>query len=208
MSIRDIEVTLLDGTVARFGDLAPGAALVVNVASKCGFTPQYAGLEALHREFAQRGLAVIGMPCNQFLKQEPGSAEEIGEFCSVNFGVTFALLAKGKVNGRSADALFKQLKRAKDSKGLAGPVLWNFEKFVLSADFDAIPSAALASSPSPSPSPSSSLGATPISVIGNSNNEGSRTQGIVRFRSATTPDDPALRAAIEAVLAAELGDTP
>lgn len=168
--LRDIEVTLLDGTTQRFGGLAPGVALVVNVASKCGFTPQYEGLEELHREFGPRGLAVIGMPCNQFLKQEPGTAEEIGEFCKVNYGVTFALLAKGKVNGRNAHPLFRELKHAKDENGLAGPVLWNFEKFLITAD-------------------------------GNSGDtQGSRA--LARFRSATTPEDPALREAIEAALAA------
>jgi len=134
MSIRDIEVTLLDGSTARFGDLAPGAALVINVASKCGFTPQYAGLEEIHRQYRDRGLAVVGMPCNQFMGQEPGTAEEISEFCEVNYGVTFPLLAKGKVNGPGVSPLFKELKRAKDSKGLGGPVLWNFEKFVVGAD--------------------------------------------------------------------------
>lgn len=134
MSIRDIEVTLLDGSTARFRDLAPGAALVINVASKCGFTPQYAGLEEIHRQYRDRGLAVVGMPCNQFMGQEPGTAEEISEFCEVNYGVTFPLLAKGKVNGPGVSPLFKELKRAKDSKGLGGPVLWNFEKFVVGAD--------------------------------------------------------------------------
>lgn len=164
MSIRDIEVTRIDGTVCRFGEIAPGAALVVNVASKCGFTPQYEELEALHQEFAPRGLAVVGMPCNQFMKQEPGSSEEIGEFCRVNYGVSFALLEKAKVNGGKAHPLFRELKRAKDSKGLAGPVLWNFEKFVVGQ------------------------GEEP---------------SLTRFRSATTPDDPALRAALESVLAAQ-----
>lgn len=170
MSIRDIEVTLLDGTVKRFGDLAPGAALVVNVASKCGFTPQYEGLEALHQEFGEQGLSVIGMPCNQFLKQEPGTSEEIGEFCKLNYGVTFPLLEKGKVNGPGADALFKELKRAKDDKGLGGPVLWNFEKFLLRTGADGY--------------------------------EGKGSQSLVRFRSAVTPEDPTLRAAVEAALAA------
>lgn len=136
MGIRDTEVTLLDGTTRRFGDLAPGAALIVNVASKCGFTPQYEGLEAIHREYGPRGLTVIGMPCNQFLKQEPGTAEEIGEFCKLNYGVTFPLLAKGKVNGRGADPLFRELKRAKDDTGIGGVVRWNFEKFVLSSSAD------------------------------------------------------------------------
>ena len=138
MGIRDTEVTLLDGTTKRFGDLAPGAALIVNVASKCGFTPQYEGLEALHRELGPRGLTVIGMPCNQFLKQEPGTAEEIGEFCKLNYGVSFPLLAKGKVNGRNADPLFRELKRAKDDSGIAGLVRWNFEKFVLRAGADGV----------------------------------------------------------------------
>jgi glutathione peroxidase len=165
MSIRDIEVELLDGTTRRFGDIAPGAALVVNVASKCGLTPQYEGLEALHKEFESSGLTIIGMPCNQFLNQEPGTADEIGEFCSVNYGVTFPLLAKGKVNGRQTHPLYRELRRAKDSKGLAGPVLWNFEKFVVGPDID---------------------GGAP---------------SVTRFRSAVTPNDPDLRAAVEGVLA-------
>ena len=169
MGIRDTEVTLLDGTTKRFGDLAPGAALIVNVASKCGFTPQYEGLEAIHREYGPRGLTVIGMPCNQFLTQEPGTAEEIGEFCKLNYGVTFPLLAKGKVNGRGADPLFRELKRAKDDTGIGGIVRWNFEKFVLRAGAD------------------------------NAGGRGSRD--LVRFRSAVTPEDPALLAAIEMALA-------
>ena len=131
MSIRDIEVTLPDGSTTRFGDLAPGAAVVVNVASKCGFTPQYEGLEALASEFSEQGLTVVGMPCNQFMKQEPGTNEEIAEFCQVNYGVTFPLLSKSKVNGRNTHPLYTELKRAKDGAGLAGPVLWNFEKFVV-----------------------------------------------------------------------------
>lgn len=139
--------------------------LAVNVASKCGFTPQYAGLEELHREFGPRGLAVIGMPCNQFLAQEPGSDAEIAEFCSLNYGVTFPLLAKGKVNGRKVEPLFKELRRAKDPGGSAGVVRWNFEKFVIGPD--------------------PAGGARP---------------SIVRFRSATEPDDPALRAAVAAAL--------
>lgn len=134
MDIREIEVTLLDGTSKRFGDVAPGVALVVNVASKCGHTPQYKGLQALHEEFGSRGLTVIGMPCNQFMKEEPGTAEEIGEFCEVNYGVTFPLLAKAKVNGRNTHPLFRELKRAKDAKGKAGRVRWNFEKFLLGAE--------------------------------------------------------------------------
>ena len=133
MSIRDIEVTLPDGSTTRFGDLAPGAAVVVNVASKCGFAPQYEGLEALHREYGDAGLTIVGMPCNQFMKQEPGTDDEIAEFCSVNYGVTFPLLSKAKVNGRNTHPLYAELKRSKDGSGLSGPVLWNFEKFVIGA---------------------------------------------------------------------------
>lgn len=132
--LREIEIRMPDEGVKRFGDLAPGAALVVNVASKCGFTPQYAGLEELHREFGPQGLTVIGMPCNQFLFQEPGTNEEIAEFCSLTYGVEFPLLAKGKVNGAGAEPLFKELRRAKDPTGKAGAVRWNFEKFVVSRD--------------------------------------------------------------------------
>ncbi|XPP27242.1 MAG: glutathione peroxidase [Leucobacter sp.] len=163
--LRDIEVRLPDGETRRFGELAPGAALVVNVASKCGFTPQYAGLEELHEEFGPRGLAVIGMPCNQFLFQEPGSDADIAEFCSVNYGVTFPLLAKGRVNGRGVEPLFRELRRAKDESGSGGVVRWNFEKFVVGRD------------PADGGAPA-----------------------VVRFRSATTPEDPALRAAVEAAL--------
>jgi len=163
--MRDIEVRMPGGESRRFGELAPGAALVVNVASKCGFTPQYAGLEALHEEYGPRGLAVIGMPCNQFLRQEPGTDDEIAEFCQVNFGVSFPLLAKGKVNGRRVEPLFRELRRAKDPSGVAGVVRWNFEKFVVGPD-----------------------------------PAGGGRPSIVRFRSATEPDDPALRAAIEAAL--------
>ena len=134
MSIRDLSVTLPGGEVRRFGDIAPGAALVVNVASKCGFTPQYAGLEALAEKYGPQGLTVIGMPCNQFLRQEPGSDDAIAEFCQLNYGVTFPLLAKGKVNGRGREALFDTLRRAKDSGGGAGVVRWNFEKFLVWPD--------------------------------------------------------------------------
>ena len=164
--IRDIEVQLPGGERAKFGDIAPGAALVVNVASKCGFTPQYAGLEALHEEFGPRGLTVVGAPCNQFLMQEPGTDAEIAEFCTLNYGVAFRLLAKTKVNGRGTDPLFKELRKGRDPEGQAGLVRWNFEKFVVDRD-----------------------------------PAGGGAPRIVRFRSATTPEDPAIRAAIEAALA-------
>lgn len=134
MELREIEVRLPGGETARFGDLAPGAALVVNVASKCGLTPQYAGLEELHREFGPQGLSVIGMPCNQFMFQEPGTDAEIAQFCSLTYDVTFPLLAKGRVNGRGVEPLYKELRKAKDSGGHGGLVQWNFEKFVVSRD--------------------------------------------------------------------------
>lgn len=138
MSIRDLEVTMPDGTVRRFGDIAPGAALVVNVASKCGFTPQYGGLEELHQEFGPQGLTVVGLPCNQFMMQEPGTAAEIGEFCQVNYGVTFPMMAKIDVNGDDADPVYKWLtSQAKGFLGTKG-IKWNFTKFLVGRDGEVI----------------------------------------------------------------------
>lgn len=134
MSIRDLVVTMPNGETRRFGDIAPGAALVVNVASKCGFTPQYEGLEALAEKYGPQGLTVVGMPCNQFLRQEPGTDAEIAEFCKLNYDVSFPMLTKGKVNGRGREPLFDVLRRAEDSSGRAGVVRWNFEKFVVWPD--------------------------------------------------------------------------
>jgi len=108
--------------------------LVVNVASKCGLTPQYEQLEELPRAYADRGFTVLGFPCNQFAGQEPGSMDEILEYCSVTWGVSFPVLDKVKVNGGKAAPLFKALKRTPDAEGKRGPVLWNFEKFVLTPD--------------------------------------------------------------------------
>jgi glutathione peroxidase len=108
------------------------ALLVVNVASKCGLTPQYTGLEALQRAYAERGFSVVGFPCNQFLGQEPGSAEEIATFCSTSYGVSFPLFAKCDVNGPERHPLFARLTEAADDQGEAGDVRWNFEKFLVS----------------------------------------------------------------------------
>ncbi|MCD2499272.1 glutathione peroxidase [Microbacterium sp. W2R] len=105
--------------------------MIVNVASKCGLTPQYEQLEQLQRDYADRGFTVLGFPCNQFLGQEPGSMEEILEYCSVTWGISFPIEDKIKVNGPGAAPLYKALKKAKDEEGKRGPVLWNFEKFVL-----------------------------------------------------------------------------
>ncbi|WP_156759722.1 glutathione peroxidase [Microbacterium karelineae] len=115
-------------TLADYGD---GVILVVNVASKCGFTPQYEQLEQLQRAYGDRGLTVVGFPCNQFMGQEPGSTDEVVEYCTTTWGVTFPIADKVRVNGSHAAPLFKALKKTKDGKGLAGPVAWNFEKFLV-----------------------------------------------------------------------------
>jgi glutathione peroxidase len=130
----DLPLTTLQGEPTTLGALTGGsAALVVNVASRCGMTPQYEQLEALQREYAGRGFTVLGVPCNQFAGQEPGTAEEIAAFCSATYGVTFPLTGKLEVNGPDADPLFQQLTAVPDATGEAGPVSWNFEKWVLDA---------------------------------------------------------------------------
>jgi glutathione peroxidase len=129
----DLSVSTIDGRPATVGELTGGrVALVVNVASRCGLTPQYAGLEALHEEYRDRGFTVLGVPCNQFKGQEPGTAEEIAQFCSATYGVTFPMTGKVDVNGADAHPLFQRLTEAADATGEAGPVLWNFEKFLVS----------------------------------------------------------------------------
>jgi glutathione peroxidase len=133
--LSDLPVTTLQGTQTTFGALSAGkAALVVNVASRCGLTPQYAQLEALHEELADRGLTVIGFPSNQFGGQEPGSAEEIAEFCSTTYGVTFPMSAKIEVNGPDRDPIYERLTEVADAEGEAGDIQWNFEKFLISPD--------------------------------------------------------------------------
>ncbi|MFV8244828.1 glutathione peroxidase [Mycolicibacterium peregrinum] len=131
MSLNDIPLTTLDGKPTTLAELATGAALVVNVASKCGLTPQYAALEKLAQDYAARGLTVVGVPCNQFMGQEPGSAEEIQTFCSNTYGVTFPLLAKTDVNGADRHPLYSELTQTADADGEAGDIQWNFEKFLL-----------------------------------------------------------------------------
>jgi glutathione peroxidase len=130
-----LPVTTLQGEQRTLGDLTAGrAALVVNVASRCGLTPQYATLEKLHEEFADRGFTVIGFPCNQFGGQEPGSADEIAEFCSSTYGVTFPMSAKIEVNGPGRDAIYAELVGTVAEDGSAGDIQWNFEKFLLAPD--------------------------------------------------------------------------
>jgi glutathione peroxidase len=128
----ELPVSTLQGTPTTVAALTGGrVALVVNVASRCGLTPQYAALEALHEEYRDRGFTVVGVPCNQFGGQEPGSAEEIAEFCSATYGVTFPMTGKVDVNGESAHPLFRGLTAVPDASGTAGDVQWNFEKFLL-----------------------------------------------------------------------------
>ena len=133
MTLHDIKVEMLSGEVRTLGEIAEGkAALIVNVASRCGLTPQYAGIEALHTELADRGFTVIGFPCNQFKGQEPGTAEEIAEFCSATYGVTFPMLAKGDVKGEAQHPLYAELTRFTLDDEHGQDVLWNFEKFLVS----------------------------------------------------------------------------
>ncbi|RZS89805.1 glutathione peroxidase [Motilibacter rhizosphaerae] len=134
MSIHDVPLHRLDGSDATLGAYAGKALLVVNVASKCGLTPQYAGLEAMQRELGDRGLQVVGFPCNQFKGQEPGSAEEIAEFCSATYGVSFPLFEKIEVNGPGRHPLYAELVQTADADGKAGDVQWNFEKFLVAPD--------------------------------------------------------------------------
>ena len=150
----------LDGEPTTLSDLGPGPYLVVNVASRCGLTPQYRQLEEIAGRYRERGLTVIGVPCNQFGGQEPGSAEEIATFCSTTYGVTFPMLEKTDVNGAQRHPLYEVLAAATDDAGEAGDIQWNFEKFLV---------------------------------------DGSGTVA-KRFRPRTTPDDPAVTGAIEALL--------
>ena len=133
-SIYDIEVETLDGTTKTLAEHAGKVMLIVNTASQCGFTPQYAGLQKLHERLAGRGLVVLGFPCNQFRQQEPGSNAAIASFCEGRYGVSFPMHAKIDVNGPRAHPLFAKLKR--DAKGVLGTeaVKWNFTKFLVDRD--------------------------------------------------------------------------
>lgn len=130
MSLKEAELTMLDGRKTTFAEFAGRAVLVVNVASRCGLTPQYEALEQLQKKYGTKGFTVLGMPSNQFM-QELGSSEAIGEYCSATWGVTFPMTEKVKVNGRGRHELYKTLVAAKDGAGLSGPVMWNFEKFLV-----------------------------------------------------------------------------
>lgn len=136
MDFTGVSLTTIDGKETNLDEFAGKAVMVVNVASRCGFTPQYAGLEKLYEEYADRGFTVLGFPCNQFMFQEPGNADDIKEFCSTNYGVTFPLFDKVHVNGRQQHPLYEKLTTVQDASGSAGKVQWNFEKFLISPNGD------------------------------------------------------------------------
>ena len=133
-SVLDVEIDALRGGSAELSRYAGQAVLVVNVASRCGLTPQYTGLEALQKRYAEQGFTVLGVPCDQFLGQEPGSAEEIAEFCSATYGVTFPLTEKIEVNGEGRHTLYERLVGFTDAEGHTGDIRWNFEKFLIGRD--------------------------------------------------------------------------
>jgi glutathione peroxidase len=134
MSIKDIPLTTLDGKATSLAEHTDRAVLVVNVASKCGLTPQYTALEKLHEAYSSRGFAVVGFPSNQFGGQEPGTAEEIQSFCSTTYGVTFPLFEKSDVNGEDRNPVYAELVGTADAEGYAGDIRWNFEKFLLDGE--------------------------------------------------------------------------
>ena len=132
MSLLDIPLGRLDGSAATLGEITGGKpALLVNVASKCGLTPQYTALEQVHEQYAGRGFTVVGNPCNQFGGPEPGTSAEIAEFCSATYGVTFPMTEKIEVNGDGRHALYDELVQVADESGKAGDISWNFEKFLV-----------------------------------------------------------------------------
>jgi glutathione peroxidase len=138
MSVYDYSLSALDGSPLALTQFRGKASLVVNVASKCGLTPQYTGLEQLQERFKDRGFNVIGVPCNQFGGQEPGTSEEIATFCSATYGVTFPMTEKLEVNGTGRHPLYTELTAKPDAEGKAGDIQWNFEKFLVSADGNVI----------------------------------------------------------------------
>jgi glutathione peroxidase len=134
MTIYDIPIKTLSGEESSLASFKDKAILIVNVASKCGLTPQYEGLEELQKKYSDRGFSVIGFPCNQFAGQEPGTAEEIQTFCSSTYGVTFPLFEKIDVNGENESQIYKELETVSDAEGYAGDIRWNFEKFLVTKD--------------------------------------------------------------------------
>ena len=137
-TLQDIPLLTLDGAPTSLAEHRGKAVLVVNVASKCGLTPQYEGLERLQKRYADRGFTVLGVPCNQFGGQEPGTAEEIQTFCSTTYGVSFPMLQKTDVNGVNRHPLYAELTQVPDAAGEAGDIQWNFEKFLISGTGEAV----------------------------------------------------------------------
>jgi glutathione peroxidase len=134
MTIYDIPIHTLDGQPSSLAPYAGQTVLVVNVASKCGLTPQYEGLEKLQETYGNRHFSVLGFPCNQFAGQEPGTAEEIQTFCSMTYGVTFPLFEKVDVNGEDQSPIYAELNQTADAEGYSGDIRWNFEKFLIGPD--------------------------------------------------------------------------
>ena len=139
MTLLDAPITRLDGTQTTLGEITGGRpALLVNVASQCGLTPQYTALEQLHATYADRGFTVVGLPCNQFGGQEPGTSGEIADFCSLTYGVTFPMTEKVDVNGDGRHPVYAALVATTDEDGQAGDVEWNFEKFLITGDGEVV----------------------------------------------------------------------
>jgi len=134
MNIYDTPVHTLAGEESSLADFKGEPFLIVNVASKCGLTPQYEGLEELQKKYAAKGFNVVGFPCNQFGEQEPGSAEEIQTFCSTTYGVTFPMFEKIEVNGENKNPIYAELEQVADAEGYTGDIRWNFEKFLVGKD--------------------------------------------------------------------------
>lgn len=134
MTLFDIPLNTITGEPSSLAPFAGKAVLAVNVASRCGLTPQYEGLEALQKSYGDRGFTVVGFPCNQFMGQEPGTAEEIQSFCSMTYGVTFPLFEKIEVNGDDRHPLYQELVDVPDAEGYTGDIRWNFEKFLIAPD--------------------------------------------------------------------------
>jgi glutathione peroxidase len=138
MALYDIPISTLDGSPSSLAPYQGKTLLLVNVASKCGLTPQYEGLEKLQKTYGDKGFSVLGFPCNQFAGQEPGTSEEIAEFCSNTYGMSFPLFEKIDVNGQNRHPLYEQLTKAEDAEGKAGDITWNFEKFLVSPAGDVV----------------------------------------------------------------------
>jgi glutathione peroxidase len=136
--LADIAVRTIDGRDTTLGGFLGKELLVVNVASRCGFTPQYEGLQKLYETYHDRGFEILGFPCNQFLFQEPGSDGDIARFCSLTYGVSFPMFSKIKVKGRGQHPLYAELTKHKDASGRAGRVRWNFEKFLIGPSGDVV----------------------------------------------------------------------